>query len=1569
MGEIAPIGSQMGKLHRSLRDHSRLVVRVATAVACLGATSAGLLAAQAPVATAQSQPPSVEYISPPAVEDTWGGSDVISIFGSNFSGPGFQATQVEVGSTPLTPETSPTNPPPPGQFRVVAPTEIEATLPTAALAGSPSLLPVLVTTPEGTSAGPTSSPPDPAAELAVLSDTAAPLVAQGNPPPPSALQSSSTDSLQATLSLPPSFANQTVVVILPWVGAADGSNSYPACAIQGPSGWQIGYSFQPTPGWLSAYAYSNSWNGQEPTFVLSYTGCGVASPPPGSLANLAGAEALEFPTTVDAASQVVPESSGSPTVSFATPVLQASSPADLVLSCVNTSWNGQGNQGPYWLGGFEEAANSFAESPASPGGTTWASSSCEENFASQPGIVGGYPAGAYTANTAAFSASSFSIAITGSLLVPSTGFQVSAISPSSGPLGGQTTVTIQGSGFSAGTVSAVYFGSLPATSFSVVSSNEIQATAPAWPFAGIDGRAEVVVEGSGGVSLPTPAAEYAYVPPWIPTQWASVSCTSPTYCVAAGNSDFGPALATSTNGGSRWTLVAPTAQDLVGQVTYGQVSCEGATSVDCIAVSDPGFPTPTVTYSTNGGQTWMDANLPPPPAGALAHGIGYIEAADCFGQTCIIGGNYNGSSEQVPFIYWSNDAGATWQESTLPPGLPGGLPWGGDNSVYAISCWSTTDCIAAGSYFKDHPAEEAWAIETTDGGQLWQLIAASIPGIGEISSLSCLSVNQCLGAAYTPGAQEALAVYATNSGTSWEQVAMPSGVGGFMSISCSGPSLCEAGGYTSSSTPALAESTDGGQSWIGLQEPPLAGGGFWSGLSCVQGSSFCLAVGRTASHVPLTAATNNASTWQLESLGNLMPFAYSSSLGNSVTIYGANLGPSPQVFQEVSVPDLASPPPGAPGSANDPLIPEGEVAIDSVNPPPITGETYSADLPSRLGGFFGEEGPPPISAGAVAAWINTSAQTSAGMNILTWNMAGPNRASLVLDMGTAGIDRAGYGSIGCYVNADDVAIGVYTQNQYNDGTWHFVVCNWLGGNLPSDFQVYVDGQQVPTDPIDIGTFTPPIYSPDGYRIGTGFAGFLADVAVWDDTGLTAAQVAQFYAAASQPAGTYASLMEASASHFWQFNSPFNQASASSISATSSSSIEASLSSDPSKGGAVEVEVAQQWLPAGYFWYPPQLSAVSPAFGSSSGGTVVTLSGSALTGTGSVYFGSAPAEWFSVLSPNEVMAIAPPGNAGSSVPVTIYSPAGQSTSQTQFTYEAPPTSPPPPASPVSIQPVPSAPATTTTTTTTVPPSTAPATPAKTSQPVPHTRAASLAIPSAALSGANGALVKVATGGIYELVGGKAVPLANPAELASLRRFDRALVVAGAVSANEVVAPVRPGTVVALANGSGTYLSANGHLYLASRVSCPSSGASRVWAHNGACAELAQAGYLPSQVVWVPYLPAMPTATGPLPNAAHTRANGALVETPRGAVYELVGGRALPVRTRGILLSLLHAQPRRVVAGEITSAMLNHPIASGTLVAKLGSPGIWVYFGSKPWGFDSPAELARLGYSPSEVIETP
>ena len=87
---------------------------------------------------------------------------------------------------------------------------------------------------------------------------------------------------------------------------------------------------------------------------------------------------------------------------------------------------------------------------------------------------------------------------------------------------------------------------------------------------------------------------------------------------------------------------------------------------------------------------------------------------------------------------------------------------------------------------------------------------------------------------------------------------------------------------------------------------------------------------------------------------------------------------------------------------------------------------------------------------------------------------------------------------------------------------------------------------------------------------------------------------------------------------------------------------------------------------------PAISSITPASGSTAGGTIVTITGNYFDGISSVDFGSVAADSFTVVSPTQITAVAPAGTG--TVAVTVTGNYGSSTSSPADTYlYAPPPS--------------------------------------------------------------------------------------------------------------------------------------------------------------------------------------------------------------------------------------------------------------------------------------------------------
>lgn len=114
--------------------------------------------------------------------------------------------------------------------------------------------------------------------------------------------------------------------------------------------------------------------------------------------------------------------------------------------------------------------------------------------------------GSYSVRIKAVGENSINAAVT--VTVPDVAPTVTGISPSSGPISGETSVTITGTGFTGAT--AVKFGNSNASNITAVNDTHITATAPA----GNAGEVDVTVTTPGGTSAASPSDKYTYVQPY-----------------------------------------------------------------------------------------------------------------------------------------------------------------------------------------------------------------------------------------------------------------------------------------------------------------------------------------------------------------------------------------------------------------------------------------------------------------------------------------------------------------------------------------------------------------------------------------------------------------------------------------------------------------------------------------------------------------------------------------------------------------------------------------------------------------------------------------------------------------------------------------------------------------------------------------------------------------------------------------------------------------------------------------------------------------------------------------------
>ncbi|HEY5109688.1 MAG TPA: IPT/TIG domain-containing protein, partial [Acidimicrobiales bacterium] len=201
-------------------------------------------------------------------------------------------------------------------------------------------------------------------------------------------------------------------------------------------------------------------------------------------------------------------------------------------------------------------------------------------------------------------------------ITPAAGFVTNVI-PSSGVMGGGTSVKIVGKNF--GGATAVTFGSTPATSFQILSPNVIQAVSPATDLGGgTTGVSDITVTTAGGPSKLQPLDQFTYVDTTLGTVVTAVV----------------PSVGTSAGG----TPVTINGAGFAGGP--GQPNCTAAFSVSFGSVDQPTFTVQSdsaITTTVPPGAGLVDVTVigcdqstpsPTSPQDQYNYNPGYVLAAD-----------------------------------------------------------------------------------------------------------------------------------------------------------------------------------------------------------------------------------------------------------------------------------------------------------------------------------------------------------------------------------------------------------------------------------------------------------------------------------------------------------------------------------------------------------------------------------------------------------------------------------------------------------------------------------------------------------------------------------------------------------------------------------------------------------------------------------------------------------------------------------------------------------------------------------------------------------------------------
>lgn len=339
---------------------------------------------------------------------------------------------------------------------------------------------------------------------------------------------------------------------------------------------------------------------------------------------------------------------------------------------------------------------------------------------------------------------------------------------------------------------------------------------------------------------------------------AGVSCSSPSSCVAAGQVIGGPGLPLAESlSGTSW-VITPTPKAIGAQPSQLEgVSCP-STSL-CVAVGSVNELPGSALAEIWDGTGWTIESIPVPSGatGLVLWGVSCPTTTMCMA----VGTYETGSGVRALADVWN---GSTWTTSTTA--LPGGAT---DDFLYAVSCPTTTTCVAVGDQITSSHAltlaekwnGTTWSVTTTQNAS--GSTSDFLYGVSCSSTTACLTVGTSVSSSGSNGMSE------TYNGTSWGSAVTTPGAG-VSAVSCVSGTFCLAVGYDGFSGPLAAIWNGTSWSTTSALKPGDADSASLDGVSCVSATA-CTAVGSSSvgGYLAYTVAEQwNGTDWSLDTTPN-----------------------------------------------------------------------------------------------------------------------------------------------------------------------------------------------------------------------------------------------------------------------------------------------------------------------------------------------------------------------------------------------------------------------------------------------------------------------------------------------------------------------------------------------------------------------------------------------------------------------------------------------------------------------------------------------------------------------------
>jgi hypothetical protein len=250
-----------------------------------------------------------------------------------------------------------------------------------------------------------------------------------------------------------------------------------------------------------------------------------------------------------------------------------------------------------------------------------------------------------------------------------------------------------------------------------------------------------------------------------------VSCTSPSSCMAVGNEGTpkNPTLFTLAESwnGTAWRFLTTPPPLTPGGTALSTVSC--ASPSTCMAAGyygfSNGFGTSLTLSEQWNGTAWQRRDTPTPGNSGVLAGVSCTSATSCkaVGSHAVATGNPGNATlaEQ-----WG---GKHWKAQPTPN--PAGA---GAAGFDAVSCTSASTCMATGASL-DQTGENQFTLAEAWNGTNWSLLHTPSPGSfgDELHGVSCASAPACMAVGEFTGIGNEMTLAESWNGASWSVVKTP----------------------------------------------------------------------------------------------------------------------------------------------------------------------------------------------------------------------------------------------------------------------------------------------------------------------------------------------------------------------------------------------------------------------------------------------------------------------------------------------------------------------------------------------------------------------------------------------------------------------------------------------------------------------------------------------------------------------------------------------------------------------------------------------------------------------------